>query len=100
MSCFGFLARKQTLEEAAPRPAAESKGVLHQNSKFGTSFNDRRLVFDMFHLVDGTGNTGEHDGRLAKEEFKAFLHSKNQERSEHELDSKVEEVSCVLLATL
>jgi hypothetical protein len=46
----------------------------------------------LFQMIDGTGNAGELDGQISKEELKAFLERKNPDKSDAEIADKIDQV--------
>ena len=91
VTCFSFLTRKKSDN----KDLAKYNIKQNENSKSASKefmFNDKRLVAWIFISVDGTGNSGENDGCLTKEELKSFLERNNPDKSDEAVQQKVEEV--------
>ncbi len=91
MACFAFLSRKGSDSKGRARlnkaaAAVEQSSAAHIPS----NFNDKRLVFNLFSSAE--------NGRLSKDELKAYLKKSNSDKSDDSVKKKVDEVILVLEA--
>ena len=86
MSCFAFLSKKGS-DSKGRAQLNKAAAALEQSSaaQIASNFNDKRLVFNLFSSAE--------NGRLSKDELKAYLKKSNSDKSDDLVRKKVEEVA-------